>query len=391
MNVYIQMECFEKSLDDFLNEDSYGMDFDRRIQMAYEIIRGLKVLHETYKLAHRDLSLESIHISHDGTVKIGDLGWASECAEVIQEGLEVRSILRRHLSFKEFPKSLLKISEKETTEDMPAVENYSKLFMAPELEMRANHCQWSDMYSLGLILLTLFYQSDSESERMEVVRKCRAEGPPKDFTKNHKELAKMIEQMISIEPSNRPSIGALFSHPMFRLCQKPKARERSCSTFVDFEDDFDFGKSSTKFFGEFRVMLGNTHKWKKRYLNLSGEKLLVYKKKGDTKARMSYPLRECSVQYKNSPRVVKADAVLQKLPKRTLSQFSKETCSAGVVENSSSSPKGGDKEISNIIEVTIEHSAIETISVELFGTTSQRANWINCLLMIGTNKTTNNA
>jgi len=375
------MEFSEQTLEELLNKEDINcingildiVTYQKRFNMAYQILHGLQVLHDTYRLIHRDLSLESIHISHDGTIKIGDLGWASETKEIAEEYLRPFGVFRRMTSFQELPiKIAKKPIEKEQKEDVEICENYERLFMAPEQELQKIYSQKADIYSLGLILLALFLPVKTVSERIELIKKCKTEGPPKEFRKTYKELSKLIQQLVTIEPSIRPSISTILSMPIFRLYQKQRT-ERSYS-LPKLEDN-----SEEKLCGEFRVTFGNSSNWKTRYLYLNGKKLFLYKKKGDAKARIIYPLLECNISIKKTQRLMiqrekSANLVSpsRKSPKRALSLFALHT----EIEEPHLTTIEKEKDVT---EVIVDHPAIESMCIEFFGTEKQRANWISCL------------
>ena len=123
ISLYIQMEYCKNTLENYLNENPCEIltkeMFEKRMQIGYQIIRGINVLHESYKLVHGDLTLNSIHICPDDTVKIGDLGWVSECHESIEESQKTLKPMQRFSSFQELPIMIMS-STSTTTSSAPS-------------------------------------------------------------------------------------------------------------------------------------------------------------------------------------------------------------------------------------------------------------------------------
>ncbi len=212
-------------------------------------------------------------------------------------------------------------------------------------------------------------------ERAELIGRCKVEGPPKELLKTHKSIAMLILKMASIEPSIRPTIGQVALHPAFKCFLKERPGERSAS-LPKMEGPCE------KLCGEFSIRLGSRLQWKARHINLNGLNLLIYKKKGDAKARISYPLKDCTITPQRSLRLggkEKCESQLQlyrKTPRRTASLFARD-------ESNASSPTHGEGKMQRREEesvVLIEHPAIETLSLRFFGTEAQRATWLSCLL-----------
>lgn len=354
--LYIQMEAAECTLEDFLNENPCSSltkaEFDHRMQMGYQIIRGVNVLHESYKLIHRNLSLSSIHITSDGTLKLGELGRVAESSEVFEDTFNSR-VFKRHLSYQTFPNPHAKLCPLKAAAGKSGAQLSSdrRLFAAPEQGVKRTDSQKADIYSLGLILLALLCPSVGEKERADAVKECKVKGPPSAFAKDHKEIAKLIDQMVSIETSVRPSIKAILGHSAFREhgMQKPKSSD---SLVVPEEHN-----KALK--GEFRLMLGKSNKWKRRYLRVDGKKLLIFKRKEDAKARINYPLLECVIHTKNNA---------HRRNRKLLSKRSQSLCSIDEARTT---------ETANVVTtVVIEHPEIVTVTVELVGTKEECADWL---------------
>jgi len=350
------MEATERTLEDFLNENLCTSlteaQFQKRMQMGYQIIRGMSVLHESYKLIHRNLSLNSIHITSDGTLKIGELGLVAKSSEVFEDNHLTSRTFKRHLSYQVFPNiNALKPPVKQEKPRRAIQKDNKRLFMAPEQGSKRMDSQKADIYSLGLILLVLLSPTINEKERAVIIKNCKIEGPPKKFVREHKELAKLIEQMVSIQKNIRPNIKSIMGHSLFRQLQKVTSKENNKVPIPQ-------GESDKVLKGQYRMMLGKTNKWKTRYFHVDGKNLLIFKKKRNNKARLNYPLLECVIHIKEDLR----KKYNKLLFKRSLSVSS--ISQARITENT------------DIVIVVIEHPEIVTMTLELIGTKKECADWL---------------
>ena len=351
------MEVCETTLTNYLNERQYKdftkETFEERMQMGYQIIRGMYVLHDSYKLVHRNLSLNSIQISADGFLKIGDLGWVSESGEVFEEHSNINRRFERHTSFQQIPiKALLK-TKTESKNIIESEVTYKQLFAPPEQSYKCMNSQKADIFSLGLILIALLYPTENEKARIELINKCKLDQPPNDFIKKHKELARLIRQMLSIQTSRRPSAKEILFHSLFRYYEN-KTKKDPNEIMVSEECDEALKT-------EFKIMFEKTNKWKTRYLLIDGKKLFIYKKKDSIKAKLCYPLLECAINTKE----ICNDNRMVSLPKRSLSTILLRDI-------------GKTQFKEGTIQVIIRHLEIVTITLALTKD-AKHSNWLNYL------------
>ena len=149
------MECCYKTLEEFLDESCVpyldSQSFLTRLGIAYQIIRGIHVLHNIHKLIHRNLSLRSIHVCNDQTVKIGDLGLASECKEILREEAPARFSLGafpRPVSLQDLPKRHESVRLHAEKEEI--FENHSRIYMSPEQGLKGIYNQKVNYYCIIL-------------------------------------------------------------------------------------------------------------------------------------------------------------------------------------------------------------------------------------------------
>lgn len=139
-----------------------------------QICLALKYVHDR-KILHRDLKTQNIFLTSKGEIKIGDFG----IARVLQ-----------------------------STYDYAQTAIGTPYYLSPEICQEKPYNQKSDIWSLGCILyeiITLKHAFDATSMKALVFKILRGQYPdiPKIYSQ---ELRDVISEMLTKEPSKRPSI-----------------------------------------------------------------------------------------------------------------------------------------------------------------------------------------
>ena len=275
ISIFIQMELCEETLEDYLNRraDRFSdEDFNEALRIARQIINGIYAIHQEYKIIHRDLSLRNIFIGRDNIIRIGDFGLAIKTRHLIP-------ILSYPLTLKPLDTSsdnfldILSLDEDSLTTGIGTT-----TFAAPEQMSKLLYDQKADIYSLGLILLALFSPTQTTSERYEIIRSCRLQGPSKEFIESYPEIGELIKTMSNENPECRPTAAELKDLNLFG-----EGALRSTWEILGF----DRKKCLLK--------IGKTGKLKIRYVKITKRNILLYSKKADKKAKLCYPLKDCKV------------------------------------------------------------------------------------------------
>jgi len=301
ITLYIQMELCKQTLETCLEElnslhpkitDSIG--FNKRLFIAGQILDSIYTLHKIYGLIHRDISLRNIFINNDGTVKLGDFGLATKCQHIIpieSSPFSIGPIQTPALVEELTSLNLDGSSSSNCHSDKNSMTSGlgTQTFSAPEQLSGYNYDQSADIYSLGLIFLTLFCPTSTNSERFENIKNVRNFLQiPTELNKNLPELANLIIKMTSKNPLERPNISTIINNEIFsKYTAKRKLSRAKSGSIKIFENKIQ----------KFESSLGLDGKWKTRYVKLTEnmDKLLVFNKKEEQKARYCYPLSECRI------------------------------------------------------------------------------------------------
>ncbi|KAH0793216.1 CAMK family protein kinase [Histomonas meleagridis] len=151
-----------------------------------QISLAIKYLHDR-KIIHRDIKPSNIFLTKDNTIKLGDFG-------------EVRVL--------------------ENTYQSCQTQAGTPIYMSPEL---ANSCSYdfkTDIWSLGCILYEMctlhkpaFPLESNFQKQCEQIKKCEYTIP---FKEHRKEIYDLINKMLSVDPTERPTIYGILSLPFIK-------------------------------------------------------------------------------------------------------------------------------------------------------------------------------
>jgi serine/threonine protein kinase len=271
ISLYIQMELCKETLEDYVDKRTFPLieeEFNKSLDIARQLIEGIRIIHTEYKVIHRDLSLRNIFIGKDNKIKIGDFGLATKCHNLIPL-LASPLIIKPIADF--FDEELDSFSLEDPIEPDELTHGLgTKTFAAPEQMSDLPYDQKADIYSLGLILLALLYPTQTLSERQEVLVKCRKGKMPKEFLMKCPEIGALIERMTCKDPQVRPTAEELLELGLF-------------STRKGSNDWSKLNITDKK--------LETPDRFEERCIKIIDDTLSLYKNM-DKKAKLRYPLYE---------------------------------------------------------------------------------------------------
>ena len=159
--ILIQMELCKCNLEEHLKLND--LTFLDKINISKDILNGLQYIHEN-NIIHRDLKLSNIFMSYDNIVKIGDFGLATNVYDI----------------------------------DLETVGTFG--YIAPEIMKDETYNTKADLYSLGMIFVSIFYKHKTEMEKIDIIEKIK---------KSNSDLDKIIKSLLDKNPENRISINEI--------------------------------------------------------------------------------------------------------------------------------------------------------------------------------------
>mmetsp|Transcript_2490 Transcript_2490/g.3617 ORF Transcript_2490/g.3617 Transcript_2490/m.3617 type:complete len:678 (-) Transcript_2490:35-2068(-) len=159
---------------DLLDEDMISLYF-------IQIVLALKHVHER-SILHRDLKTQNIFVTSKSTIKLGDFG--------------IAKVLTSKTAF---AKTMIG----------------TPYYLSPELCEDQPYDQKSDVWALGCVLYeltTLKHAFDGKSLPALILKILRGKYPPIPDVYSD-ELSSLIDDMLQIDPKNRPSLDEVLNHP----------------------------------------------------------------------------------------------------------------------------------------------------------------------------------
>jgi serine/threonine protein kinase len=154
----------------------------------FQVVSGLRYLHDAKRLIHRDLKPSNILVSEDGYVKIGDFG----------------------------------VSKLVQTLDVSSTYVGTMQYMAPERLEQGSYTFSSDIWSLGLTIIGTVTGKNPWGEELNLfglLQKLAGDGVPQLPEGKYSEEARdLTRQCLSRDPELRPTCADLLGHPFFRGC-----------------------------------------------------------------------------------------------------------------------------------------------------------------------------
>lgn len=177
--IFIQMELCNTTLKQFILQNKCSKEIG--INIFKQIIKGVYYLHKN-NIIHRDLKPANIFLDNKICVKIGDLGLAKHTLIDTQNTLSSIS--------------------------------GTQLYAAPEQYNKQNISKKVDIYSLGLILLELWFPFNTQMEKIIAFNMIKENNPSiiTDYCKSKKDkkILNLVKLMCNKDINKRPSIIYLF-------------------------------------------------------------------------------------------------------------------------------------------------------------------------------------
>ncbi|XP_041100979.1 eukaryotic translation initiation factor 2-alpha kinase 3-like [Polyodon spathula] len=158
------MEYCERNLAQWLALDS---EHRKKLQIVSKIASAVAYMHQN-NYVHRDLKPENIMISQEVTIQLIDFGLVKN------------------------------LSEENLTPNVGTV-----LYMAPE-QKGDDYTEKVDIFAMGLIVFEIFYPMTTVAEKIDVFSDLNAGVFPNGFKRKFPDIASLIGQMLSVNPSHRP-------------------------------------------------------------------------------------------------------------------------------------------------------------------------------------------
>ncbi|SMN22965.1 similar to Saccharomyces cerevisiae YMR001C CDC5 Polo-like kinase with multiple functions in mitosis and cytokinesis through substrate phosphorylation [Maudiozyma saulgeensis] len=218
VNVYILLEiCPNGSLMDLLKKRKLLTEPEVRF-FTTQICGAIKYMHSR-RVIHRDLKLGNIFFDKDFNVKVGDFGLAATLG-----------------------------NDRERKYTICGTPNY----IAPEVLMgkHSGHSYEVDIWSVGVMIYALLigkppFQSKDVNTIYERI-KCRDFSFPAEKPISS-EAKLLIQDILSVDPLERPSIKEIMDYLWFRGCFPPFTRDDVMTTIPCYEDEIGENASIVNF------------------------------------------------------------------------------------------------------------------------------------------------
>jgi len=255
--IYIQTELCERTLEKYINERNHKLAGISNNHIAYkdlktkyfqeakvileQVISALAYIHKNCQLVHRDLKPSNIFLNKDLNVKIGDFGLVKKLENltplepppffltptISQESspLMKRANTKEVNNMQKAAEEILMLRMKAQTPDIDQkAEIYSDTFLKEKASFKTRNCGTkvyaspeqmaqncyfdfrADIYSLGIIMIQLFYPMKTEMELIQTINNGKKHVYPKELSKELPQITKLINKMLDENPEGRPSL-----------------------------------------------------------------------------------------------------------------------------------------------------------------------------------------
>jgi serine/threonine protein kinase len=162
--LFIQMELCSCNLKEYLQKNK--ITYQEKKMISKQILKGLEYIHKQ-KYIHRDIKLSNIFYGLDNKIKIGDFGLITK----IKNNLD---------------------------DDVGTIG-----YTAPEVLDGKLYNNKADLYSLGVVLMEIFYEIETDMGKMIMIKNARNN----NLDNENENIKKLINGLIKENPNDRLSIN----------------------------------------------------------------------------------------------------------------------------------------------------------------------------------------
>eukprot|EP00892_Ulva_mutabilis_P002759 jgi/Ulvmu1/12484/UM009_0137.1 len=188
--LYIQMEYCPTTLRKQLARGP--LEDQQRWRVVRQLLSSLAYVHRR-GIIHRDVKPDNVFYDARNDIKLGDFGLAKFTSS--QTSLHPELV------------------QDEPAGDAMSSDVGTEIYMAPEVKRGGTYGSKVDLFSLGICVVEIWIQFDTEMERICMLRQCREGKLPEEMWKQHPLAARLASALLAHDPSQRPTAAeVLKSH-----------------------------------------------------------------------------------------------------------------------------------------------------------------------------------